>query len=62
VKAHVPDSGFESSAELVGGDGYGALGKLAYVAVQALAASGQVLATSPTVRIASYASADPVRG
>jgi hypothetical protein len=62
VKAHVPDSGFESSAELVGGDGYGALGKLAYVAVQALGASGRVLATSPTVRIASYASADPVRG
>ncbi len=62
VKATVPDSGFESSAELVGGDGYGALGKLDYVAVKALSASGQVLATSPTVRIASYASADPVRG
>jgi len=30
--------------------------------VQALSASGQVLATSPTVRIASFASADPVRG
>ena len=35
VKATVPDSGFESSAELVGGDGYGALGKLDYVAVSA---------------------------
>jgi hypothetical protein len=61
-KASVPDSGFESSAELVGGDGYGALGKLGYVAVQALSASGRVLGRSATVRIASYASADPVSG
>ena len=59
-RAVVADSGFESSAELVGGNGIGALGNLGYVAVQALSPSGAVLATSATVRIASYASADPV--
>ncbi|MGD0199097.1 MAG: arylsulfotransferase family protein [Solirubrobacteraceae bacterium] len=61
--ATVPDSGFESEAELPGGNGYGALpSSLRYVAVQALDRGGHVLATSPTVSIESYAAADPTGG
>ena len=60
VQATVPDTGFETAAELPGGSGYGALGGLGYVAVQALGSGNRVLATSRTVAISSYASADPV--
>jgi hypothetical protein len=47
----IPDSGFESSTTLPR--------QHAYVAVQALDSVGRVLATSPTVRVVSYAASLP---
>ncbi|HXN39930.1 MAG TPA: arylsulfotransferase family protein [Solirubrobacteraceae bacterium] len=47
----IPDSGFESSTTLPQ--------QHAYVAVQALDSVGRVLATSPTVRVVSYAASLP---
>jgi len=47
----IPDSGFESSTTLPQ--------QHAYAAVQALNAAGRVLATSPTVRVVSYAASLP---
>jgi hypothetical protein len=49
AEAVIADSGFESSTTLPD--------RQAYVAVQALDARGRVLATSPTARVVSYASA-----
>jgi hypothetical protein len=62
AQATIPDSGFESSTVLVGGSGTGAFRQESYVAAQALSSSGQVLGTSRTVRIESYAAADPTSG
>ena len=61
AQATVPLTGFESSTVLVGGelDGGGAFKPESYVAVQALSSSGRLLGTSQTLRIESYAAADP---
>ncbi len=61
-QATIPDSGFESSTVLTSGETPGGFSNASYVAVEALSSSGHVLATSHTVRIASYASADPKDG
>jgi hypothetical protein len=62
AQATVADSGFESSTVLVDGNGGGAFAQVLYVAAQALSSSGRVLGTSQTVRIVSYATADPTGG
>jgi hypothetical protein len=51
VQTTIPDSGFESSTTLPQ--------QHVYVAVQALDSAGHVLATSPTVRVVSYAASLP---
>ena len=51
VQTTIPDSGFESSTTLPQ--------QHVYVAVQALDSTGHVLATSPTVRVVSYAASLP---
>ena len=60
ARASVLDSGFESSAELVGGSGPGALGKVGYVEVQALSSNAARCWQAP-LRCASRATRAPTQ-